>query len=67
SRLTVKRTTLEGGIDAHTALLFPMRRAPRDILQEIFLACLPTTHNALIDPSEAPLLLGHICSHWHAV
>ncbi|KAJ6584014.1 hypothetical protein DFH09DRAFT_1434103 [Mycena vulgaris] len=30
----------------------PLRRTPHEILQEIFLACLPTEHNALIDPGE---------------
>ncbi|KAF7367739.1 hypothetical protein MSAN_00837800 [Mycena sanguinolenta] len=34
---------------------------------EIFAACLPTEHNALIDLAEAPLLLGRICRRWRAV
>ncbi|KAJ6508550.1 hypothetical protein C8R45DRAFT_1208206 [Mycena sanguinolenta] len=38
-----------------------------DVLLEIFLACLPSEHNALIDPTEAPLLLGCVCRHWRSV
>ncbi|KAF8152870.1 hypothetical protein K438DRAFT_375094 [Mycena galopus ATCC 62051] len=43
-----------------------MRRIPDDILREIFVTCLPTAPN-LIDPAEAPILLGCICRHWRAV
>ncbi|KAJ6466428.1 hypothetical protein C8R45DRAFT_488794 [Mycena sanguinolenta] len=49
------------------ALISPMRRLPQDVLLEIFSSCLPSEHNALIDPSEAPLLLGRICRHWRDV
>jgi hypothetical protein len=40
---------------------------PQDVLSEIFSSCLPSEHNALIDPAEAPLLLGRICRHWRDV
>jgi hypothetical protein len=65
--LKVKRSALLAAIDAHRALISPMRHAPDDILREIFLACLPTDHNALIDPIEAPILFGRVCRHWRAV
>ncbi|KAJ7845374.1 hypothetical protein B0H14DRAFT_974879 [Mycena olivaceomarginata] len=41
----------------------PLRRIPQDILLAIF----PSEHNTLIDPAEAPLLLGRICRHWRDV
>ncbi|KAF7373588.1 hypothetical protein MSAN_00569200 [Mycena sanguinolenta] len=44
-----------------------MRRIPHDVLLEIFCACLPSEHNAVIDPAEAPLILGRICKHWRSV
>ncbi|KAF7346513.1 hypothetical protein MSAN_01879400 [Mycena sanguinolenta] len=49
------------------ALISPMRHIPQDILLEIFFACLPPEHDAVIDPAEAPLLLGRICRHWRSV
>ncbi|KAJ6508389.1 hypothetical protein C8R45DRAFT_967237 [Mycena sanguinolenta] len=44
-----------------------MRLIPQEILQEIFISCLPTKHNALIDHNEAPLLLGRVCRYWRSV
>ncbi|KAJ6584004.1 hypothetical protein DFH09DRAFT_1275055 [Mycena vulgaris] len=66
-QLKAKRGSLKAEIDAHQALMSPLRRAPQEILQEIFLACLPTANNALIDPGEAPMLLGRICRLWRSV
>jgi hypothetical protein len=54
-------------IDAHKALLSPARHLPPDVLQEIFLACLPTDRNAAMSATEAPLLLTCICSAWRAL
>ncbi|KAJ6585369.1 hypothetical protein B0H19DRAFT_1109349 [Mycena capillaripes] len=67
SQLKEKRAMLKTPIDAHRALMSPIRRIPRDVLSEIFFSCLPSVHNALIDPAEAPLLLGRICRHWRSV
>ncbi|KAF7346505.1 hypothetical protein MSAN_01878600 [Mycena sanguinolenta] len=67
TQLKAKRAVLQQSIDAHKALISPMRLIPQDILLEIFFACLPSEHNALIDPTEAPLLLGRICRHWRSV
>ncbi|KAF7346507.1 hypothetical protein MSAN_01878800 [Mycena sanguinolenta] len=67
AELKEKRASLQRPIDAHRALISPMRLTHRDILLEIFFACLPSVHNALIDPAEAPLLLGRICRHWRSV
>ncbi|KAJ7877977.1 hypothetical protein B0H14DRAFT_3858916 [Mycena olivaceomarginata] len=66
-QLKAKHSSLKTVIDAHEALISPVRRAPDDVLREIFFACLPTAHNALMDPSEAPILLGCICRRWRAV
>ncbi|KAJ6505561.1 hypothetical protein C8R45DRAFT_973118 [Mycena sanguinolenta] len=66
-QLKAKRESLQSAIDAHKTLVSPMRRIPDDVLQEIFFACLPTEHHALIDISEAPLLLGRICRRWRAL
>jgi hypothetical protein len=67
SQLNGQRALLKRPIDAHRALISPMRRTPDDVLREIFHFCLPSEHNALIDPDEAPMLLGRICRHWRSV
>ncbi|KAJ7238564.1 hypothetical protein B0H12DRAFT_1025597, partial [Mycena haematopus] len=67
AQLKEQRALLKGPIDAHRALISPLRRVPEDVLIEIFLLCLPSEHNALIDPAEAPLVLGRICRHWRSV
>ncbi|KAF7348269.1 hypothetical protein MSAN_01780500 [Mycena sanguinolenta] len=67
AQLKEKRGLLQQPINAHRALISPMRFIPQDFLLEIFLACLPTRHNPLIDYNEAPLLLGRICRQWRSV
>ncbi|KAJ7845397.1 hypothetical protein B0H14DRAFT_3868065 [Mycena olivaceomarginata] len=67
SQLKELRASLKTPMDAHRALISPMRCIPRDVLLAIFSSCLPSEHNALIDPAEAPLLLGRICRHWRDV
>ncbi|KAK7005946.1 hypothetical protein R3P38DRAFT_2647635 [Favolaschia claudopus] len=67
SELTAQKTQLEGYINSHKALISHPRRLPPDILQEIFIACLPTTRNAVMSAQEAPLLLCRICRQWRAV
>ncbi|KAJ6583971.1 hypothetical protein DFH09DRAFT_1275028 [Mycena vulgaris] len=39
----------------------------QDILQEIFLSCLPTEWNATVDARDTPLLLGFISRYWRSV
>ncbi|KAF7376922.1 hypothetical protein MSAN_00110000 [Mycena sanguinolenta] len=65
--LCAQRDTLKEHVDAHEALISPARRLPQDIIQEIFLACIPTHRNAVMSTHEAPLLLGHICSGWRSI
>ncbi|KAJ6508592.1 hypothetical protein C8R45DRAFT_1208234 [Mycena sanguinolenta] len=67
TQLREKRALLREPIDTHKALISPMRLIPQDILLEIFFACLPSEHNAIIDPTEAPLLLGRVSRHWRSV
>ncbi|KAF7314686.1 Hexose carrier protein [Mycena kentingensis (nom. inval.)] len=62
--LKSERDALNEEIAAHQSLLAPIRRIPQHALEENFLACLPTAHNTLIDPTEAPLLLGRVCRYW---
>ncbi|KAJ7221292.1 hypothetical protein GGX14DRAFT_694665 [Mycena pura] len=66
-KLTEERNTLAAYIDGHRSLLSPMRRLPRDIIQEIFIACMPTDRNCVMSATEAPILLGRICSAWRAI
>ncbi|KAJ6512974.1 hypothetical protein C8R45DRAFT_961982 [Mycena sanguinolenta] len=66
-QLKEQRALLKTPIDAHRALISPIRRIPQDVLIEIFRACLPSEHDALIDFAEAPLLLSRICRHWRNV
>ncbi|KAJ6505560.1 hypothetical protein C8R45DRAFT_1182207 [Mycena sanguinolenta] len=66
-QLKAKRDSLKTAIDAQMALISPMRHIPDDVLREIFFACLPTAHNALVDINEPPLLFGRICRRWRAV
>ncbi|KAF7314678.1 F-box domain-containing protein [Mycena kentingensis (nom. inval.)] len=64
AELKARRDALNAGIATHQSLIAPIRRISQHVLEEIFLACLPTAHNAVIDPSEAPLLLGRVCRYW---
>ncbi|KAJ7205957.1 hypothetical protein GGX14DRAFT_643722, partial [Mycena pura] len=66
-KLTEERNHVAAYISAHRALLSPVRTLPLDIIQEIFSACLPTDRNCVMSASEAPVLLGRICSSWRAI
>ncbi|KAJ7633449.1 hypothetical protein DFH06DRAFT_692477 [Mycena polygramma] len=67
AKLVAERDRLGAFVKAHNALISPIRRLPLDIVQEIFLACLPTHRNCVMSASEAPVLLGRICSSWRAI
>ncbi|KAJ7612832.1 hypothetical protein DFH06DRAFT_1370996 [Mycena polygramma] len=66
-KIAIHREKIKAHIRSHRALISHARRLPQDILEQIFLACLPTRHNAVMSPMEPPLLLGRICSAWRAV
>ncbi|KAJ7261288.1 hypothetical protein B0H12DRAFT_1106127 [Mycena haematopus] len=55
------------GVDAHLALLSPMRNLPPEVLQLIFTMTLPSDRNAVMHASEAPVLLGRVCSGWRRI
>ncbi|KAJ7762553.1 hypothetical protein B0H16DRAFT_1368751, partial [Mycena metata] len=66
-KLKEERDSVESFVDAHKALISPARQLPFDLIQEIFVACLPTHRNCVMSASEAPVLLGRICSLWRAI
>jgi hypothetical protein len=65
-QLTAQRDRVKDRIESHKALISHARRLPQDLVEQIFLACLPTHHNAIMSPAEPPLLLGRI-SAWRSV
>ncbi|KAJ7512710.1 hypothetical protein B0H11DRAFT_2182090 [Mycena galericulata] len=67
NKLIEERETLGAHVQAHAALISPARRLPLDIIQEIFVACLPTHRNCVMSAREAPVLLGRICSSWRTI
>ncbi|KAJ7252115.1 hypothetical protein B0H12DRAFT_1018260, partial [Mycena haematopus] len=66
-KLTEERDALGVYVAAHRALLSPLRRLPLDIIEEIFMACLPTHRNCVMSAAEAPVILGRICSSWRTI
>ncbi|KAF7373275.1 hypothetical protein MSAN_00536500 [Mycena sanguinolenta] len=66
-KLSAERDEIQAYIDSRKALISHPRRLPADIVQEIFIACLPTTRNAVMSTKEAPLLLCRICSAWRTI
>ncbi|KAJ7762558.1 hypothetical protein B0H16DRAFT_1368759 [Mycena metata] len=65
--LKQERDGVSSYVDAHEALISPVRRLPHDIIQEIFVACLPTHRNCVMSAVEAPVLLGRICTSWRSI
>ncbi|KAF7376777.1 hypothetical protein MSAN_00095000 [Mycena sanguinolenta] len=65
--LSAERDEIRAYIDSQKALISHPRRLPADVVQEIFIACLPTTRNAVMSTKEAPLLLCRICSAWRTI
>ncbi|KAJ7031052.1 hypothetical protein C8F04DRAFT_960881 [Mycena alexandri] len=66
-KLAQERESVRTLVDSHMELISPFRRLPLDIIQEIFVACLPTHRNSVMSAVEAPVLLGRICSSWRAI
>ncbi|KAF7357905.1 hypothetical protein MVEN_00836800 [Mycena venus] len=65
-KLSEERDALSAYVEAHEALVSPIRRLPLDILEEIFMACLPD-RNCVMSAQEAPVILGRICSSWRTI
>lgn len=42
----------------------PITKLPPEVLQEIFVLCLPVAYNAVMSAREAPLLLCRVCHDW---
>jgi F-box-like len=66
SRLQAERDDIYARVQPYKALLSPIRRLPLDIMEKIFLFCLPTQRNPAMSTLEAPLKLGRICSSWRS-
>ncbi|KAJ7019420.1 hypothetical protein C8F04DRAFT_1147501 [Mycena alexandri] len=66
-KLVEERDGLVAYMDGHKALISPVRRLPLDVIQEIFIACMPTHRNCVMSALEAPVLLGRICSSWRTI
>ncbi|KAJ6498734.1 hypothetical protein C8R45DRAFT_1093036 [Mycena sanguinolenta] len=64
-KLTAERDNLSMYVEAHKALLSPVRRLPLDIIGAIFMACLPTHRNCVMSAQEAPM--PRIWSRFHLV
>jgi hypothetical protein len=70
ARLTILRReydSLAEVIEPYRALIAPMRALLPELLQEIFIRCLPTRHYAVMHTSQAPLLFGRVCTAWRSV
>ncbi|KAJ6594539.1 hypothetical protein B0H19DRAFT_64294 [Mycena capillaripes] len=67
NKLNEERDALATYVEAHRALISPVRRLPLDIMEEIFMACLPTHRNCVMSAQEAPIILGRICSSWRTI
>ncbi|KAJ3501960.1 hypothetical protein NLJ89_g9104 [Agrocybe chaxingu] len=65
--LREQKNALDESMHSYRALLSPIRRLPRDLLQEIFLACLPRKRNPSMSIDEPPMLLTHVCRQWRHV
>ena len=61
------RDRLQAAANQHHALISPLRRLPPELLQVIFVYCLPLHRNAVMHSSEAPVLLGRVCSEWRRI
>ncbi|KAK6980686.1 hypothetical protein R3P38DRAFT_3376633 [Favolaschia claudopus] len=67
-QLTLQRNRVRDYILPHRALISHPRRLPPEILEEMFVQCLPTgARRSAVSAMEAPLLLGRICSSWRSI
>ncbi|KAH9480789.1 hypothetical protein JR316_0007389 [Psilocybe cubensis] len=66
-KLKQTRTGIEGSMNRYSSILAPIRRVPEDILQMIFIHCLPTHRNPTMGASNPPMLLTRICRRWRSI
>ncbi|KAE9388743.1 hypothetical protein BT96DRAFT_835814, partial [Gymnopus androsaceus JB14] len=62
--LLLRRDNVKAYVEAHRALMSPMRRLPKETLSEIFIRCLPEDRYAVRSVAEAPLLLTAVSREW---
>ncbi|KAJ3852399.1 hypothetical protein EV368DRAFT_82559 [Lentinula lateritia] len=62
-----QKEEIKNYIEAHQALMSPIRQIPSETLADIFVWCLPADRNATRSLKEAPLLLTTICRNWRQV
>ncbi|KAJ8082076.1 hypothetical protein AAF712_006065 [Marasmius tenuissimus] len=69
--LEAARETLVNFAREHRAVLSPTRRLPSEILQAIFLHCLPDRHSEdsfdIWDVKQAPWVLTQVCRRWRSI
>lgn len=62
--LLLRRDHAKTFVEAHRALMSPIRRLPQETLSEIFIRCLPEGRHAIRSVAEAPLLLTAVSREW---
>ncbi|KAJ7592519.1 hypothetical protein C8J56DRAFT_478871 [Mycena floridula] len=62
--LVMQRELLQHNVASYKAILAPIRRLPPEVLQEIFMSCLPSGKAVAPSTTVAPLLLGRISRSW---
>ncbi|KAJ7597760.1 hypothetical protein C8J56DRAFT_920886 [Mycena floridula] len=65
--ITRSRDELNSYIFGCNSILSPIRRLPPEMLQEIFMHCLPGSSTTSVTSREAPLLLGRVCKTWREI
>ncbi|KAJ7653898.1 hypothetical protein DFH06DRAFT_1416645 [Mycena polygramma] len=67
SDLVAERNRVADYIYPHRGLLSHARRLPQEIVELIFLDCLPENRTAVMSTTEAPMILCYICSAWRSI
>lgn len=67
SQLSAQQKMLNKEVEVRKAFIAPIRRLLPEILQEIFIHCLPSAHNAVMSSKQAPLLLCRVCHRWRQI
>ncbi|KAJ7455283.1 hypothetical protein B0H11DRAFT_250597 [Mycena galericulata] len=65
--LSMEHDETHSVLEAHRALLSPIRRIPPEVLGEIFIHCLPKDTYIEASVAHCPLLLTQISSNWRSV
>ncbi|OAX37663.1 hypothetical protein K503DRAFT_692975, partial [Rhizopogon vinicolor AM-OR11-026] len=63
----VKDQHIVHSMNLHRGYKSALWRLPVEILNQIFVHCLPETDHWRISPEEAPILLTKICRQWREV